>query len=249
MNHAFLITGGNPKTRLEEIQKIVDYFQEKKTPSLKNHPDIFILEEESSIKINQVRALKKALRLKPYSSTNKIAIIKEAEKLTREAQNAILKTLEEPTGASVIILTSQREDQLLPTIVSRAQIIRLGSKALPQLTHADFKKSLQKSQEILKLRVGERLKLASEIGKTKEEAIKFITNQIFALRKHLLGKISLNQKSPFLKNIPPQKIIKTLRDLEKTHRLLNQQINHRLALENLLLIYPSSPNLPLRALF
>jgi len=95
----------------------------------KAYPDIFIIEKEQlkqNISIEQIRNLQHFLNLKSFISSIKIALILEAETLSEEASNSLLKTLEEPYGNTIIILISSRPDLLLPTIVSRCQIIRFG---------------------------------------------------------------------------------------------------------------------------
>ena len=86
--------------------------------------DLHILKREDgkkSISIDQVREFIKELSLGSFLDSYKIGIIKEAEILTPEAQNALLKTLEEPRDKVVIILLAESEESLLPTIISRAQ--------------------------------------------------------------------------------------------------------------------------------
>ena len=93
-----------------------------------NHPDfkvISILEDKSAISIDQIRDLKKEIAYKPYDSDHKIYIIEKAEKLTKEAANSLLKTLEEPPSFATIILLVEDSGKLLPTIVSRCQQIKL----------------------------------------------------------------------------------------------------------------------------
>lgn len=91
-----------------------------------NHPDIFFIEPDGiSIKVETLRnVVINNAYVKPYNSYKKIFIIKEAEKMTEQAQNSILKTLEEPPEYGLFILTSSKMDGLLPTIVSRCEIIR-----------------------------------------------------------------------------------------------------------------------------
>lgn len=88
--------------------------------------DLHILEPEvgkKNISIEQVREFIKALNLSSFLGSYKIGIIKQADKLTPEAANALLKTLEEPKDKVVIILLASEESSLLPTIVSRSQIL------------------------------------------------------------------------------------------------------------------------------
>jgi DNA polymerase-3 subunit delta' len=91
-----------------------------------NHPDVFVISPEkkgASVKIDDVRAVIKDTGLKPYEAKAKVYIIDEADSLTEEAANALLKTLEEPSAASVLILITERPTALLPTIRSRCQIV------------------------------------------------------------------------------------------------------------------------------
>jgi len=109
-----------------------------------NHPDLLVVsasQEEKSLEIgiSRIRELQHKLLFYPYKSSLKVVIIEEAHNLTREAANAFLKTLEEPSSKSLIILTSSAWDSILPTILSRCQLI----KFLPVPT-GEFKKGLEK---------------------------------------------------------------------------------------------------------
>jgi len=84
------------------------------------HPDFNVIENQgSAIPIAIIRELKKQVFLRPSLSSRKVVIFEEASFLTIEAQNALLKTLEEPPSYAVFILVSQKEN-LLPTILSRS---------------------------------------------------------------------------------------------------------------------------------
>ncbi|MFW6273561.1 MAG: DNA polymerase III subunit delta' [Halanaerobium sp.] len=94
----------------------------------KNHPDfkkIAILEDKNAISIDQIRELKKEIAYKPYESDRKIYIIENAEEMTKEAANSLLKTLEEPPSFATIILLAEDTGKMLPTIISRCQQIKL----------------------------------------------------------------------------------------------------------------------------
>ena len=88
----------------------------------KNHPDIIYVthEKPNTISIDEIREqLINDVMIKPYSSPYKIYVIDEAQKLTLQAQNALLKTIEEPPAYAVILLLADNPDALLPTILSR----------------------------------------------------------------------------------------------------------------------------------
>ncbi len=89
------------------------------------HPDVHYLRpEKKSIGVDEVRGLIDALALRPYEGVRHIAVIEQAEKLTPQAQNALLKTLESPSGEVLFFLITDAPGALLPTIVSRCQTVR-----------------------------------------------------------------------------------------------------------------------------
>jgi len=91
------------------------------------YPDLKIIETTtSSIKIEQIREIRKEIELKPFKSTKKVYIIDQAEKMTLEASNCLLKIMEEPPCYVIIILICSKIDVILPTIISRCQIIYFG---------------------------------------------------------------------------------------------------------------------------
>ena len=104
----------------------------------KNHPDIIrIKHEKSRIGVDDIRrTLLDDIVIKPFSSNYKIYIIDEAERMTEQAQNALLKTLEEPPQYAVIILITTNTGAFLQTILSRC--VTLQFKPLPTETITDF---------------------------------------------------------------------------------------------------------------
>lgn len=91
------------------------------------HPDIRRLKPESgrTLGVDEIRLLQSALAQSTHQGGVKIAVIEQAEKMTVNAANALLKTLEEPAGDTYLILTVRRFDDLLPTIRSRLQVYSL----------------------------------------------------------------------------------------------------------------------------
>ena len=95
--------------------------------SKQRSPDLKIIEPiKNSIKIEQIREMRKEIGLKPFKNRKKIYIIDKAERMTIEASNCLLKTIEEPPYYAIIILICSKIDPILPTIVSRCQIINFG---------------------------------------------------------------------------------------------------------------------------
>ena len=93
-----------------------------------NQPDIIRVghEKPNTISVDDIRAqINNDVAIKPYSSPYKIYIVNEAEKMTQQAQNAILKTLEEPPEYAVILLLTSNVNALLPTILSRCVVLNM----------------------------------------------------------------------------------------------------------------------------
>jgi len=101
--------------------------------SLENHPDVAVIERirdektkklKKLISIDQVRDLKEKLGLTSFLNSYKVALIREADHMSMEAANALLKTLEEPAGKTIIILLVEDTARIPETIVSRCQVIK-----------------------------------------------------------------------------------------------------------------------------
>lgn len=93
-----------------------------------NHPDVIHVthEKPGSIGVDDIRKqINDTIMIKPYSSYYKIYMVDEAEKMTVQAQNALLKTIEEPPSYAVIILMTTNPDAFLPTILSRCIQLKL----------------------------------------------------------------------------------------------------------------------------
>jgi len=103
-----------------------------------NHPDIsYVTHEKSVISVDDIRLqLNAAIQIKPYSAPYKVFIIDEAEKMSEQAQNALLKTLEEPPEYAVILLLANNENLLLQTILSR--VVRLDTRPLATRQICDY---------------------------------------------------------------------------------------------------------------
>ena len=93
-----------------------------------NQPDIIYISHEkpNTIGVEDIRSQVNAdIGIKPYSSPRKIYIINEGEKMTPQAQNALLKTLEEPPEYAVILILTMNVDALLPTVLSRCVVLNM----------------------------------------------------------------------------------------------------------------------------
>ena len=122
INHAYLfegIDGVGKNTFAREFAKVL-----LKSKHLDNNPDFICIEPQgASIKIAQIRSLQSDVIIKPHTNY-KIYVINDAQKMTIESQNALLKTLEEPPKYVIIILLTNNKNALLDTIKSRCDIVK-----------------------------------------------------------------------------------------------------------------------------
>lgn len=150
-----------------------------------NQPDIIRLvhEKPNTISVGDIRSqINSDVSIKPYSSPYKIYLINEAEKMTVQAQNALLKTLEEPPGYAVLLLLSSNVNSLLPTIVSRCVLLNMKPVRdetikeflMEKLQVTDYKAVL--CAAFARGNVGKAKALASseDFEKVKEEAISLL---------------------------------------------------------------------------
>ena len=172
ISHAYLFFGpdkvGKKTTALEFIKFLnckesnltkepCQQCQSCKALQKKSQPDLILIEpKKKEIQISQIRELSWRLSLRPYSVPFKSAIIDEAHLMNQEAQNALLKTLEEPKGQTVIFLITAFPELLFPTIVSRTERIRFSS--VPQKEIRDYLKeqgvSEEKSKNLISISLG-----------------------------------------------------------------------------------------------
>lgn len=160
---------------LGEDKKFIDYEINKIKNSFKIHPinicEIFPA-GSYSISIDEIRKIIKILNLKPLVPGFRMVVIYEAENATTEAGNALLKILEEPPDETFIILTTTNLSKILPTIVSRCQIVS-NNKIIPGQKE-DFNKIQEEFRKIIGSSPGVRLILLMEIVKSRENAINLL---------------------------------------------------------------------------
>jgi len=218
---SILIWGGGEAERFQKAVALAEDFLEH---AVAHSPDFLLVEADKSIQIDQIRMLQQQLQLKPYNSQVKVALINRADLLTLPAQHSLLKTLEEPPANSVIILTAQTKDSLLPTLISRCRLLSLSEKLPatdPQITAAQE----AMTQKILAAGPGERLLLAEKYVYNKDQAVDLCLGQLAFWRGQLRLKKDLRTAT-------------TVRLIQACLRHLKANVNPRLAVTNLLISYP-----------
>lgn len=117
-------------------------------PTIKDpdNPKEIIPGPNGEIRIQQIRELQKTINLKPYQSAHRILIFLRFHQASVEASNALLKTLEEAPSYAVLVLTADNPEQLLPTIVSRCEVLRLRPLRVEEVQQALEDKGFETNQ-------------------------------------------------------------------------------------------------------
>lgn len=173
-------------------------------------------DDETKIYIEDIRDLKTFLSFKAYTGPYKFVVINDADRLTPEASNSLLKALEEPTPFSILILVSSKPRQLLPTILSRCENVRFLRSEAVELDKETIK-AINEFIKAAKLGTLARLKYAEKLYK-EEDYQKLFNGLIHWLHS------KENKNARVLKNL-----------LQLNHLISQPQYNHRLAIENFLI--------------
>lgn len=173
-----------------------------------NHPDLYVIDyDNQSIKIDEIRTLTEKVIEKPIISEKKVYIINNAETMTKEAQNCLLKTLEEPPEFVVIILISSNDNLILNTIKSRCMTIKFNNI----------------DNELIKKYIDENL----EYGELSENLLKYINGSIGKAIKLKDIKDKYTEIENYLKKVTSLDIVdflyygKTIYDKENINDILN----------------------------
>ncbi len=211
---AYLIIGGTPR---EQKNKVNQLAPQRKIEEKINDPDLLLISNQKSIGIDQIRNIKSFLSKKSWQAKKtKTVIIFQAEAMTNQAQNAFLKTLEEPPANSKIIITTNHKNALLPTILSRCQIIQLAS--FKKLNNSQSEDYWQKWRKLVESNLDQRLKTAKKINI--DELDKFV----YALHQKLIN----NQENKLI-------IKNWLVNLIVAKEMINDNVNHQRAVDWLML--------------
>lgn len=202
------------------------------TKGLELNPNVFGIWEANldtaTIGIDLVHEFIRKAQLKPFSHQYKVGIIEEAQRLTLEAQNALLKTLEEPPRNTFLILTAGRPSELIPTIISRCKILGLQENKVKYAENQDIKHLLSASILV-------RFQFIDNLLKEKNKSE--LSKQINSLLEELL----IFYRDSLIKdksNEDNLSILKAIELIETTQYALERNVITRLALENLFINLP-----------
>jgi DNA polymerase III delta prime subunit len=233
---SFLIVSKDKNLRRDYI---LNFCKEKVIAAI----DITTIEKDEtkqSLGIDDVKRMQKKLFLRPIQSETKAVILEDAQFLTTEAQNAMLKILEEPPEHTIILLAADSEDSLLPTIQSRCQIIKVGTyhgMSLPEGKDAEEIKQFLTQYSYMS--IPQALKFAETLAKDKQKAIEWVEKVVIMSREQLLVLVS-DEKSASridsghtLTGTGARNIIRVFQTLHTQLKTTN--VNPRFAIENALL--------------
>lgn len=212
-----------------------------------------VLEGETKIYIDDVREIKSFLSLKPFYGPYKFVIIDNADRMTLDASNAILKTLEEPAAHSILVLVTANPKLLLLTVLSRCETMKFLPQKENEITELVKQKNYKTGKEdlnfLLKLangRIGWAVNVLetnslNEIQKSTDDFRQILKQGVFE-KMQFAKKIYENDEYTNLVgqwlnwaysfNVGDKKLF---RGLLRLNQLLSQpQFNHRLAIENFL---------------
>jgi len=211
---SFLIVALNKNLATSYVSSLL---KEKDINSL----DINLQTYEKAMGIEDVRNIQGQILLKPFRGKTKAVILDVYENITLEAQNALLKILEEPPANTIIIITTAKKELILPTIISRCKVIALQEKET-KLTKSELLKFQDDLNILLKGKTGDRLKIAETIAKNKEDVALW------------LEKMAIFIRTVFTKENYDPKYLDFLKELQKTYKTIKStNVSPRVALENL----------------
>lgn len=213
---SFLVTA---KDKNKASSYISDFLKEKEIYRIDADWKLY----EGQMGIEDIRNIKKKILLKPFRGKTKAVIIQAYANITTEAQHALLKVLEEPPANTIIIISTQKKELLLPTIISRCKIIELkeDNLILSSEEHAQY---LNVLVSLSQKGIGYKLKVAQDIARDKDETVLWLEKMTILVREKLI------------ENYNDPKYFNFLRLLSEIHTIIKStNVNQRIALENLFL--------------
>lgn len=217
LGHAYLLVGQESSDNKAFAGEICVLLTGK---GFENNPNLKFIrpiteEDEYKIHIKYIRELKSFMSFKPYSSEYKLAVIDNAEMLTIEAANAMLKILEEPPKQSVLILISSKPKLLPKTMLSRCEMVIFPPASEVQTD--EMREALAGLRKVARQNISERIKYARKLHE-KDDYVALVNLWLRSLRFQIVEK-------PVTASV--------LRNLLNLSYIVSQpQYNHRIALEN-----------------
>lgn len=198
---------------------------------ISDSPDIHILnpEDKNSIGIEEVKELQQSMRFKPFQEEVQVGIILNAQKLTHQAQNSMLKSLEDSSETSVYVLCVDNEKNLLPTIRSRGVILYPKREEGTNEVTADNSEIENVMETFFELSPIEQFNIIEEYSENKENSLTFINGIEETLREEL----ELDIKNGNIDS--SQRNLEFLKVVEKSREKISSNCNRKLTLEAMIM--------------
>ncbi len=199
---------------------------------ISDSPDIHILdpEDKNSIGIEEIKELQQTMRFKPFQEDIQVGIILNAQKLTHQAQNSMLKALEDSSEASIYILCVDNEKNLLPTIRSRGIILypkrEKGEGDELPAEKGDIEKIMETFFDLSPI---EQFNIIEEYSENKENSLTFINGVEETIRE----KLELDIKNGNIDS--SQRNLEFLKVVEKSREKISSNCNRKLTLEAMIM--------------
>ncbi|OGE37510.1 hypothetical protein A3B45_01845 [Candidatus Daviesbacteria bacterium RIFCSPLOWO2_01_FULL_39_12] len=213
------------RERVKEIEKILLEYN----LSL-NHPDLLYFTGDVKIGIAEARRIKDHFAYKSFRGKIKATVLEDASQMSLEAQNALLKTLEELPTDGLFILGADSDSKLLPTVLSRCQIIKLQGTSRQGSRQAGDREQVGDYQEdiekLLNSSIEERFAYIEKL-KDREEFLKFMVQYFHQ-----------QLTEPATHTRPGLARLEFLKELLQAEEWQKQNVNLRAILEYLMLVMP-----------
>lgn len=144
-----------------------------------------IQSDTASIGIELIRDMQKSIYFKPLKGEKKMFVIENAHTITMEAQNALLKVLEEPPLHTYFFLSAQNENAFLPTILSRCKLIVLEEEK-PLISEEKEQEYATNFQQLTQGSIASRLAFAEKLASDKTKTQEWIEEMIYMLHRKML---------------------------------------------------------------
>jgi DNA polymerase III gamma/tau subunit len=212
------------------------------------HPDICWIRPSggsAKIKIEDIRILKEKINLKPFQASRKLFIICDAQRMGPEAANALLKTLEEPPQDASLLLIADSVSELLPTVVSRCQLVRFYRSGSQGSKEQDFDLALLK-RFFVQNTAADNLSLYEDVASCDRGEVEKLLYELACILRDILI-YNFDQKNIRLLScqsnedikrwavvLPDFTVEQLLEEVLKTKKLINKNANIKLAVDLLI---------------
>jgi len=224
----YIIANKKERLQKQELKKLLKKLFGRE---ISDSPDIHILDpkDKNSIGIEEVKELQQSMRFKPFQEEIQVGIILNAQKLTHQAQNSMLKSLEDSSETSIHILCVDNEKNLLPTIRSRGVILYPKKEENDKDIPVDKSDIENVMETFFDLSPVEQFNIIEEYSENKEISLSFIN----AVEETLREELELDIKNGNIDS--SQRNLEFLKVVEKSREKISSNCNRKLTLEAMIM--------------